>query len=76
MTDKELVGFFEIHCQSDDPLFKGEDVNRLLALAEFPPDYAAKVEPPENYFQLGPAQILPLVSMARVFQNIPDQMNS
>jgi hypothetical protein len=76
MTDKELIGFCEIHCHSPEPLFKGEDINRLLALAEFPPDYTTKLEPPENYFQFGPGQILPLVKLARVFQNIPDQMNS
>lgn len=45
MTDTELIGYCEIHCTTERALFVGEHINRMIALAGFPSDFPAAVEP-------------------------------
>lgn len=33
MTDEQLIGYCEIHCQTERALFNNEQVNRMLELA-------------------------------------------
>ena len=36
MTDQELIGYCEIHCQTERALFIGRHINRMIALAGYP----------------------------------------
>lgn len=36
MTDDELIGYAQLHCQTERALFSSEHVDRLLALAKMP----------------------------------------
>lgn len=42
-TDEELIGYCEIHCETDVALFSGRHVNRMLALAGHPDCYVRSV---------------------------------
>lgn len=43
MDDESLIGYCELHCQSERALFKGVDINRMLALAGHPAGFAQSV---------------------------------
>jgi len=48
MSDEELIGYCEFHCETELALFKGSDINRMLALAGHPDNFVKSV--PENEF--------------------------
>lgn len=43
MTDEQLIGYCDLHCESERALFSGEQINRMLALAGFPKGFAKAV---------------------------------
>lgn len=44
-TDAELIGYCEIHCETERALFAGAHINRMIELAGFPPGFPAAVSP-------------------------------
>ena len=48
-TDVDLIGYCEIHCQTERALFNGQHVNRMLELAGRPKGYVRSVEPSGFY---------------------------
>lgn len=51
MNDRDLIGYCEIHCQTERALFKGDDVNRMIRLAGYPEGYVREV-PGHQFFSL------------------------
>lgn len=51
MNDRDLIGYCEIHCQTERALFKGDDVNRMLQLAGYPEGFVRQV-PGHQFFSL------------------------
>ena len=51
MTDGELIGYCDLHCESQRALFKGVHINRMLALAGNPDDFVQKV-PDEEWISV------------------------
>lgn len=51
MNDRDLIGYCEIHCQTERALFKGDDVNRMLQLAGYPEGFVREV-PGHQFFSL------------------------
>jgi hypothetical protein len=45
MTDTQLIGYCEIHCETERALFSGHHINRMIDLAGFPEDFPAAVGP-------------------------------
>ena len=43
MTDEQLIGYCEIHCETERALFKGTHINRMLKLAGPPKGFASSV---------------------------------
>ncbi len=43
MNDKELIGYCEIHCTSERALFNEKQINRMIALAGYPPNFVNSV---------------------------------
>ena len=43
MSDKELIGYCDIHCETPRALFHRDQVNRMLALAGHPKNFAYEV---------------------------------
>ncbi len=44
MTDAELIGYCRIHASTQRALFNEEQINRMLALANYPSGYVRQVE--------------------------------
>ncbi len=44
MTDDELIGYCEIHCETPRALFSSEQINRMLALAGHPAGFPKRIE--------------------------------
>jgi hypothetical protein len=44
MTDEVLIGYCSIHCETERALFNPDQINRMVELAGFPPDYPRKVD--------------------------------
>ena len=38
MTDDELIGYCDIHCETERALFSVTHINRMIDLARLPPD--------------------------------------
>lgn len=51
MNDRDLIGYCEIHCQTERALFKGDDVNRMIQLAGYPEGFVREV-PGHQFFSL------------------------
>lgn len=51
MNDRDLIGYCEIHCQTERALFKGDDVNRMIQLAGYPEGFVRQV-PGHQFFSL------------------------
>lgn len=39
MTDEELIGYCDIHCETPRALFVGAHINRMIELAGAPPGF-------------------------------------
>jgi hypothetical protein len=63
MTDAELIGYCEIHCETERALFVGAHINRMIALAGFPPGFPAAVPPDE--FRSAHEEMAELCELAR-----------
>jgi hypothetical protein len=50
-TDMDLIGYCELHCQTERALFSGKHINRMLALAGHPEPYVREV-PEERFFSV------------------------
>lgn len=48
MTDEQLIGYCEIHCETPRALFKGSHINRMLELAGHPKGFVQRV--PDDQF--------------------------
>lgn len=44
MSDDQLIGYCEIHCETEVALFSPEQINRMLALAGHPEGYVHSVD--------------------------------
>ena len=45
MTDLDLIGYCDMHCETQRALFNSDQVNRMLALAGHPEGYAKAIPP-------------------------------
>jgi len=43
MDDEHLIGYCEIHCQTERALFSDTHINRMIALAGYPKDFPRTV---------------------------------
>lgn len=75
MTDKDLIGYCEIHCQSERCMFSSEQINRMIALAGHPSEFVNEV-PADRWYSIGPDQMMPLVQTARVLNNVVERLDS
>ena len=44
MTDDELIGYCEIHCETPRALFHFGHINRMIKLAGFPENYPRELD--------------------------------
>lgn len=75
MTDKDLIGYCEIHCHAPRPLFQGAHINRMIALAGYPDNFVKEV-PADVFMELDSEQIMPLVHLARQLNNVVTRLDS
>lgn len=45
MTDLELIGYCDLHCETELALFRGDHINRMIELAGHPSGFVARVDP-------------------------------
>lgn len=64
MNDRELLGYAEIHCQSDRALFSAEHLNRIYRLAGYEPNTALS-----GFYSMHEPEMKPLVAAARANLN-------
>ena len=64
MADEQLIGYCEIHCETERALFKGRDINRMLELAGHPKGFIQSV--PEDHFFSVHDEMKELCKLARV----------
>ena len=70
MTDSELIGYCDLHCESQRALFKGIHINRMLALAGHPDDFVQRV-PDEEWISVHePMKELCQLARQRVTPNV------
>ena len=50
-TDDGLIGYCELHCETPRALFKGEHINRMLALAGHPKNFVRSV-PSDGWYSM------------------------
>lgn len=62
-TDAELIGYCELHCQTERALFNGAHINRMLALAGHPEPYVREV--PDDQFFSAHGEMEVLCKLAR-----------
>ena len=43
MTDRELIGYCDIHCESERALFNERQINRMIELAGYPSGFVREV---------------------------------
>ena len=66
MTDKELIGYCSLHCETPRALFHGKHINRMLKLAGFPADFVRAVSPDEWVSVHEPMQELCTLARAKI----------
>lgn len=62
MTDEELIGYCDLHCESERALFNAEQINRMISLAGHPEDYVRQV--PDGWYSIHD-EMKNLVKLAR-----------
>jgi len=62
MNDEELIGYCELHCKTERALFNDDQVNRMIVLAGYPPDYVMFVS--SGWYSLH-ADMARLVTLAK-----------
>ncbi len=75
MTDEGFLGYCEIHCSAPRPRFNSQQVNRLIALADYP-EFAVNEVPPNQWFELDEQQIMPLVNRAKLIRGVKARLDS
>jgi hypothetical protein len=43
MSDEELIGYCQLHCETERALFSGAQINRMILLAGCPSDFVTSV---------------------------------
>ena len=66
MTDKQLIGYCSLHCETPRALFHGKHINRMLKLAGYPADFVRQVSPDEWISVHEPMQELCKLASARL----------
>lgn len=75
MTDKDLIGYCELHCRTERALFSGTQINRMLMLAGQPANYVARVDP-KYFFVMREDAMMPLVELARKINGVVERLDS
>jgi hypothetical protein len=65
MTDDELVGYCDIHCETPRAMFSREHANRMIALAGYPKNFVREV-PEYQKFLSAKSEMKELCRLARV----------
>ncbi len=66
MSDLDLIGYCEIHCETPRALFSGKHINRMLALAGHPEKFVQSVPDADWISVQEPMQELCTLARARL----------
>ena len=64
MTDKELIGYCDIHCETPRALFSHQHINRMIRLAGYPDDWPREIEEGPGRFSAVHEEMKELCSLA------------